>query len=285
MGRAVVLNTASVASATGGTFSDALVANSGDNLSVANYNDDGGKGAKIVNMWAIDSAHAAEGEAIWTRPETVSDQVHGFRFNVAGLFPGGAGNVGSHNVLPGLETFPLFKSDTAAFTFTCTAADALVLSWQTLYDDLPGVSASMADWEWVKQHRVSSIGIACNAVASGTKGLYGTGRSFTADDNRLIANQWYAILGYSVQTPCCTIALQGTDWGGQKIGGPAGVLTLDSPTWFLEQSLLWGIPLIPCFNSLNAPGINVYVADDAASTSPKIDFNLYQLDGQPPVVF
>jgi hypothetical protein len=52
MGRALILNTASKANTTGGTFADTLTANSGDSLSVANYDANADQsGAKVTEMW------------------------------------------------------------------------------------------------------------------------------------------------------------------------------------------------------------------------------------------
>jgi hypothetical protein len=282
MGRALILNTASKANTTGGTFADTLTANSGDSLSVANYDANADQsGAKVTEMWGIDSDSVAEIAVTLTRQQSVNDQQRGVRFNIPALIPGGAAVVGSHNMLGGLTTIPLYKSDTFAFTVTSTAADDVLVSWNTLYNDLPGVSSVLASWEAVQQLRYTTIGLACNAVASGTPGLYGTGRALNADDTRLIANQWYAILGITVQTVCTTVAISGPDWGGQKIGLPAGALTTDSSSYFVDQSLKWNVPLIPCFNSNNQGNINVFVADGEASTSPKIDFLMYGLTGKP----
>ena len=71
------------------------------------------------------------------------------------------------------------------------------------------------------------------------------------------------------------------DGGGQRLGLPAGALTTDSATYFVDQSVKWGKPLIPCFNSNNQGNINVQVLDSIASTSPKIDFLMYGLTGKP----
>jgi hypothetical protein len=73
----------------------------------------------------------------------------------------------------------------------------------------------------------------------------------------------------------------GPDWGGQRIGFPAGSLDLRSNTWFVDQSVKWQKSLIPCFNSNNKGNVLVQVADLEASTSPKIDFFLYELSSQP----
>jgi hypothetical protein len=283
MGRALVCNSAGKLNITGGTFADTLSAVSPDSLSVANYDAPADKsGARVLEMWGMDSNSVAEVAVTLSRQQSVNDQTRGVRFNIPSLIPGGAGTVGSHNFLPGLATIPLFKSDTFAFTCSGTANDEIAVSWNTLYDDLPGVNSVLASWDQVQQLRYTTIGLACNAVASGTAAsTYGTARAMNADDTRLIANTWYAILGATVQTTCLSITLTGPDWGGQRIGFPAGALTTDSATYFVDQSVKWGLPLIPCFNSNNVGNVNVQVLDTVASTSPKIDFLMYGLTGKP----
>ena len=282
MGRALVLNTASKAATAGGTFADTLTANSGDSLQVANYEAPASQSAaRVTEMWGIDSDSVAEVAVTLTRQQSVNDQTRGVRFNIASATPGGAASVASHTFLGGITTIPLYKSDTFAFTCSSTASDDIVVSWNTLYDDLPGVQSVLASWDQVQALRFTTLGLACNAVASGTPGLYGTGRALNADESRAIANTWYAILGVTVQTQVTTIAFSGPDWGGFKIGLPAGALTLDSTSYFVDQTLLWKLPLIPCLNSNNIGNINVFVADGEASTSPKIDFLMYGLTGKP----
>lgn len=280
MPRAVILNTASKANLTGGAFADTLTANAGDALAVANY-DSGG--ARILEAWAIDSDSVCEVQVIYTRPESTHDQAHGFRFNIPALTPGGAATVASHNALPGLVTIDVYKSDAPTIQCTGTAGDDVLYSWVTEYDDLPGVQAVMATWAQVQALQQSAVGIACNAVASATPGAYGASRAINADDDRLHANTWYAILGCSVQTQVTTIGLTGPDWGGQRLGLPAGALDLRSDTWFVDQAVKWNKPLIPCFNSNNKGNVLTVVADGEASTSPKIDWFLYELTAKPGV--
>lgn len=281
MGRALVLTTASKAGATGGTFADSLTANSGDSLSVANFTP--GTSARITEGWCIDSDSVAEFQLIYTRPQSTHDQSHGFRFECPAVTPGGAATVAAHNWLPGYGTIDVYPSDTATIQASSTASDDLIVSYNILYDDLPGVSAVFASWDQVQALQVSAVGIFVGPTASGTAGAYGSNRAFNADDDRLHANTWYAILGCSVQTQVTTIALTGPDWGGQVIGLPSGALDLRSNTWFIDQTVKWGVPLIPCFNSNNKGNVLVKVADGEASTQPKIDWFLYELSGRPGV--
>jgi len=275
---AQVLSTASKANLTGGTFADSLTANAGDSLAVANYNTGG---ARWLEAWGIDSDSVMEGELIYTRPESTHDQQHGVRFEIPAVSLGGAATNAAFNILPGFATIPVFKSDTLTITVSGTAADDVLVSFVIEYDDLPGASAVFSNPDQVQALRKSTVGIQVTAVASATPGAYGAQRAFNADDDRLHANTWYAILGASVQTQVTTISLLGPDWGGQRIGLPAGSLDLNSSTWFFDQSRKWGKALVPCFNSNNKGNVLVQVADGEASTSPKIDFLCYELTGMP----
>jgi hypothetical protein len=275
---AQVITTASKANTAGGTFADSLTANSGDSLSVANFNTGG---ARVIEAWAIDSDSVAELQMIWTRPQSTHDQSHGMRCEIPSLSLGGAAAPAAFNVLPGLALINLFKSDVLVPQVTTTAADDFVLSYVTEYDDLPGASAIFISPGQLAALHLSTTGIFVGPTASATAGAYGASRAFNADDARLHANTWYAILGWSVQVAFTTVTLLGPDWGGQRIGGPAGVAFVNSNTWFLDQSFKWNKPLIPCFNSNNVGNILVAIADGEASTAAKIDFLLYELTGQP----
>lgn len=286
---AYVLNSAFVTSTTGGTFADNLAACTQDSLSVANFNGSNtppNTGARILEAWAIDSAHVAEIEVIYTRPESTHDQSHGWRSSIQAAAFNAVGHVGEVLLLGGKETLNLFKSDTPTISVSSTASDCVCYSWITEYDDLPGVNAAFVSPGVVDQYFKSRVGIRVSAVASGTAGQYGASRAFNADDPRLHANTWYAIQGINVQTPVHTVALTGPDWGGQRIGLPAGSVQIESSSWFLDQALKWGKPIVPVFNSNNAGNINVVVQDSAASTSPQIDFQLVELtvgnDWSPP---
>lgn len=272
---AQVLTTASVASATGGTFADTLAANTGDSTAVANF---ATGGARWIEAWGIDSAHVGELEVIYTRPEATHDQQHGWRSSLQAAAFNAVGHVGDVNLLAGKDILNVFKSDQPQLLVSATASDCVLLSWITEYDDLPGAAAAFITPELAIAHQKSRVGIRVSAVASGTAGAYGAQRAFNADDDRLHANTWYAIIGANVQTSVTTISLIGPDFGGQRIGLPAGSISIASSTWFLDQSYKWGKGLIPVFNSNNKANTLVQVADSAASTSPQIDFQLFELD-------
>lgn len=272
---AQVLTTASVSSATGGTFADTLAANTGDSTAVANF---ATGGARWLEAWGVDSAHVAELEVIYTRPEATHDQQHGWRSSIQAAAFNAVGHVGEVSLLAGKDILNVFKSDVPQLLVSSTASDCVVLSWITEYDDLPGAAAAFIDPATAISHQKSRVGIRVSAAASGTAGAYGAQRAFNADDDRLHANTWYAIVGANVQTTVTTVSLIGPDFGGQRIGFPAGSIQINSSTWFLDQSYKWGKALIPVFNSNNKANTLVQVADSSASTSPQIDFQLFELD-------
>lgn len=275
---AQVLTTASKASLTGGTFADTLTANSGDSLAVANY-DSGG--ARLVEAWGMDDTSVMEGKIVYTRPEATHDQQHGYRFQCASVLPGGAGKQAAQDFLPGYGYINVFKSDAATLTVSGTAADGVMLSYLIEYDDLPGASALFMSWDQAKSLHKSTVGINCLPTGSGTKGAYGSTRAINADDDRLHANTYYALLGWSVQTLVCTVSMLAPGWGGQRIGGPAGLPEQNHPWWFVEQSIKWGKPMIPYFNSNDKGNVLLQLADLAAGVSPKVDIHLFELSGSP----
>jgi hypothetical protein len=278
MGRALVLTTAAKANTTGGTFADTLTAQGTDSLFVANFND--GQ-ANLTEMWGNDSTSVMEGQLIYTRPQSTHDQSHGFRFQNASLLAGQAAKVGAQEYLPGKVGLQLYKSDAATIQVTSTAADNCAVSYLIVYDDLPGAAGVFISPGQADALQNSIVGINVAAQTSATRGAYGTSRAFNADDARLHANTWYAIVGYTLQTPIMTVGLLGPDWGGQRIGGPGDPLTFRTGDWFFMQSDRWNKPLVPCFNSNNVGNVLVTLADVAAQSTPGLDFTLYELT-QPP---
>lgn len=273
---AQVLNSAFVASTSGGTFADSLAACTNDSLSVANF---GTGGARWLEAWGIDSLHVGEVQIIYTRPQATHDQSHGWRSSIMAAAFNQVGKVGQVSLLGGQMTLNVFRSDTATIQCSSTASDCVCVSWITEYDDLPGAYGNFASPSFVQAHHVSRVGIRNSAQANtSTAGQWGTTRAFNADDNRLHANTWYALEGINVQTFVHSVSLIGPDWGGQRIGLPAGSIQIESSSWWLDQSLKWGKPLIPVFNSNNAGNINVAVQDSVTSTTPQIDFQLVELD-------
>jgi hypothetical protein len=281
MPRAIVLNTASKASTTGGTFADTLTANSGDSLAIPNLQSGQGR---IMRMWGIDSASVAELALTAGRVESIHDPQFGVRFNIPPNVGGAAGAPAAVPLIEPPNYLDVYTGDTLTMSVTSTAADAVVVSWLTEYQDLPGVQASFANWESVKANRFTQIGVRVIPVASGTKGLYGTARAVNADDSRWTGGRWYAILGFTVQVPVTTVSFKGPMWGNFRFGAPAGMPFLTTDNFFVQlQQQYPGESLIPVFNGYDAGSVLVEVADDAASTSPKVDILAIECRNNPAI--
>ncbi len=275
---AIILNTASKAGTTGGTFGDVLTANSRDTLSIPLTRDDSNF---IFKGWGIDSDAVAEVALTDSRTDSIHDPQYGVRFNIPALVPGGAGTVGSHMWLNGPSNIQVFPGDALTYTCTTSASDDILVSWLTKYNDLPGVAGQFATWEQVNAAYGTAIGVRCAPVASGTAGLYGTARAVNADDTRWTGGKYYAILGWTVQLVCTTIAFSGQAWGNNRVGGPSGALTLDTTNYFVDLYRETGIPCIPIFNGYDAGAVYLEAADGEASTSPKVDIWAYELKSNP----
>lgn len=278
MGYAVVCTGASKAGTTGGTFADSLTANTNDSLTIPNFINGGGR---IIYGWGIDSDSVAEGELLLTRYESVHDTNHGKRFQVPAITPGGAATVAAHTFIKPPETIPVFPGDTITMTFTSTASDDLAYALMIEYDDLPGTKAAFTDWATVQALRVTSIGLNQLPVASGTAGQWGSTRALNADDTRLSADKYYAILGCTVQTQVTALSLISTTWGGQRIGIPVGALDLDTTNWFVKLSNDRNKPMIPVINANDAGNVLVACMDGEASTSPHVDWAMVELSSNP----
>ena len=282
MPHAVVLNTASKATTTGGTFADTLTANSGDSLAIPNLQS--GKG-RIIRMWGMDSTSVAEVALTATRVDSIHDPQFGARFNIASLALGGAGKPASLPFIEPPNYIDVFTGDALTFSVSSTAGDNVLVSWLSEYDDLPGAAAKFATWDSIRATRFTLIGVRCAPVASGTVGAYGATRAINADDARWTGGKWYGILGWTVQTPVTTVSFKGPMWANLRFGGPAGAAFLYTDNYFVQLSQQLGRPLIPVFNGFDAASVLMEIADDAASTSPKVDILAVECNSDPSVVF
>jgi hypothetical protein len=278
MPQAIILNTASKANCSGGTFADTLTANSGDSLSIPLTDDNNNF---IHTMWGIDSDSVAELSVYDTRTDSIHDPQYGLRFNIPSLIPGGAAAVASHYVMRPPTNVQVFPGDSLTMKVTAQSGDDVLVSWLTRYNMLPGVSGQFATWQQVQPLRETTIAVRCAPVANATEGAYGAARAINADDPRWTGGKYYAICGWTVQTVCTTIAFSGQAWGNNKIGGPSGALTLDTTNYFVNLNLETGVPCIPVFNGYDAGNVFLYAADGETATSPKVDVWAYQLSRNP----
>src|SRR5919108_4681976 len=269
MPRAIVLNTVSKASTTGGTWGDTLSANSGDSAAIPNLQSGQGR---VIRMWGGDSASVSELALTAGRVESIHDPQYGIRFAIPKAPFGTSAGGKAYPLLEPPNYIDVFTGDVLTFTVTTTASDNMAVSWMTEYQDLPGVQASFATWQSVMNNRFTEIGVRCTAVASGTAGAYGTARAINADDARWTGGRWYAILGFTYQVPVVSVSFKGPMWGNFRFGAPASTPFQATDNFFVSLAQQFpGEALIPVFNGYDSGSVLVEVVDTTASTSPILD--------------
>jgi len=175
---------------------------------------------------------------------------------------------------------PVYSQDvlTVAATFA-SAPDAVEnLGVSIYYPDLPGTAANLASKAQVMAQTRQNwtpnggyLGVRVSPITSATAGNFGAGVSLTSTENNFKANSWYALLGWTSYQVCSTLAIQGTDIGNVKMGGPGAVDPLVTRMWFCRTSDWTGLPMIPIINSANAGSTLVFASDTAGSTTVPVD--------------
>jgi hypothetical protein len=147
------------------------------------------------------------------------------------------------------------------------------------YGDLPGVQARFCTPAQLTRWGVNMMGQYVPITAGSSGGYSGqvAVNSATGCDNWK-ANTDYALMGYTVDTACCAVRIQGVDSGNLGLGGP-GLATVPELTenWFTWLSAYYGVPMIPIFNAANKNAILVDVAQNQGGAAVNISFSFVEL--------
>lgn len=270
MPRAVQLVNAFKQAITGGAF-EALAAGTGDSFTIANYRE--GTRATIDEIWGGTKTSVAQFDI---RSPRMHDNTRGLRLTQQ-FNPTLSGADGNPQILfPYVARQPVYKSDTLIVEVNGTAADNANLGYLVSYEDLPGSAARLATWQEIEPRIQNYVGILVNATA-GAAGDWGTTRAFNADDDRLISDTDYAILGYAVQAPLTGIAIVGPDTGNYRIGGPGYWDESTTYMWFVRLSFTYGEPYIPIISSNNKAVTAVQAFDANGATASQSQWLLAEL--------
>jgi hypothetical protein len=145
---------------------------------------------------------------------------------------------------------PIFPSDVLSVQVNGTASDDAVVTLLIYYQDIPGISARLATYDYVKQHTKNIVGINTNLTPG--DGVAGTAVALNASDNRLHANTDYALLGYSSNLAFASLTVSGVDTGNLKVGGPVIGDPAHDAYMYVDYARSYNAPLIPIINSNNA---------------------------------
>jgi hypothetical protein len=270
MGRCLIATHAFKQNITGGAF-EALAAGTGDSLSVPNFA--AGSRALLLEAWGGLSANAGE---FSVRSPSFHDNTRGLRMAYT-FNPTLSGADGDPQLLlPPRIVQPLYASDVLTAEVNGTATNNAALDLLAYYENLPGADQRLESWEVVQARTINVLGIRVS-VTAGAAGDYGTARAINADDDRLIANTDYALLGVSSQLPCATLAITAPETSGRKIGLPLHWNELISLDWFVWLSQKYNIPAIPIFNSNNKGNIQLQAADPGGAIATAATLILAEL--------
>ena len=251
---------------TGGAF-EALAAGAGDSLAVPNFAD--GSRAWLLEAWGANSAHAADFDV---RSPSFHDNTRGIR--MAYDIKPAAGD--PQLLLPWLVKQPLYASDVMVTEVNATAADNAALDLLMYFENLPGADQRLSSWPEVEARAVDMVGIFVNPTA-GAAGDWGATRALNADDDRLIANTDYAILGVTSQVRCEALAIVAPETSGRKITLPMHTVENVTADWFVQLSAKYNLPLIPIINSNNKGNVTLQAADPNGATVPHVTLHLVEL--------
>jgi hypothetical protein len=266
MGQALIGTHTFKQAITGGAF-EALAAGSGDALAVPNFTS--GSRAWILEAWGANSANVYD---VDLRSPSFHDNTRGIR--LAGNIKPAAGD--PEILTPRKIRQPLYASDVMTAEVNATATNNQAFDFLAYFEDLPGADQRLASWAEIDQRALDMVGIKVSVVA-GAAGDWGAARAINADDDRLIANTDYAILGAVAQLRCCAIALVGPETSGRKITMPLLPDSNETAGFFADISEKYQLPLIPIINSNNKGNVTLQAADPNGATSPQLTLILMEL--------
>lgn len=194
------------------------------------------------------------------RSPNLHDNVQGLRFEVP------VGEVDP--LLPMGHPQRLIPQDTLILEIDASATTSAIENVQLMlyYENLLGIDARFITPDAVKQ-RTKNIVTVENTLATGTAGGYSGEEAINAEFDLLRANVEYALLGYVVSVECAGVHWRGSDTGNLRVGGPGNNTDRHlTQNWFVELSRIYGMPLIPVFNSANRAGILLDAVQDDGGT-------------------
>ena len=251
---------------TGGAF-EALAAATGDSLVVQDFA--AGSQAWLLEAWASNSAHAADFDV---RSPNFHDNTRGIR--LAYQAQPAAGKV--QLALPGKSKQPLVRADTLVAEVNGTAADNVGLNLLSYFGQASGANQRLVSYAEIADRIQNIVGIFVNPTA-GAAGDWGATRAINADDDRLIADHAYAVLGAVSQIACESIAITAPETSNRKIGMPLSISEHVSASYFEDLSDKYQLPLIPVITANNKGNTLIQAADAAGATVPHVTLILADL--------
>ncbi len=232
-----------------GSAFEAVSPVSGDSATFFNVPQD--SQAYLGEIWATNNLHGCEVSITASR---FHDQVYGIRGEVTSGATTAPINRAVCISSIGLDQ-KIYPSDVLSVQVNGTASDDVVITMLIYYENLPGISARLASYDYVKNNMKNLVGI--NVALTPGDGVYGTGLALNSSDNRLHANTDYALLGATSQLAFAGLRFSGIDTGNLQVGGPILADPALDGTMFVRYARDYNQALIPIINSNNAGSLTL----------------------------
>jgi hypothetical protein len=273
MGQLLTSFGAFIQNATGAAFaSDPLAACTGDSLSIPNYHE--GSRGYMEEIYSGNSAHKMEIAFFGNR---FGDPTRGLRLQHQ-FNPTLSGADGEPNrLLPRNIDIPVYKGDLLSIQSLCTAADNVNVVCQMYYENMDGVDQRLARWSSIQARIAKWLAVEVT-VTPGATGNYGTAVALNANDDRLVGDYDYALVGYTTDQPVLSIGIKGPDTGNYRIAMPGFWDAQKSSGYFVDQDLLRSTPHVPIINALNKANTFLDGLSSANAGATKVSLIVGQLD-------
>lgn len=212
----------------------------------------------LISAWAFNQVAGV----LRIRSPRLHDNVQGIRMRAAAaltlpMFP---------SVLANTVPQPLIAQDNLIVEQTGSGVGGQIETGSLLlyYDDLPGIAARLTDGPTIRKFGVNMVGQEV-PVTTGVAGGYSGQVAINVSFDFLKANTDYALLGGMADVRKGSVRIQGVDTGNLGVGFPAEPSIRDETAgFFANLADIFGIPLIPVFNSANKAAILVDATDNQA---------------------
>lgn len=254
---------------TGGSF-EALAAGTGDSATFQTFPI--GVPAFLADVSGVDDDSACE---ISLTASRFHDQLEG----IAGWLPAGASLAPagrSSSISPPGADQPIYPADVLSVRANGTAADNVNVALSLYYSDVPGLSAVLRTWDFVRNQIANLVGVDVTLDVGFAPGDWCPSVSLSAGGRRLDAGKFYAVLGFTSPVPLAAVGLSGFETGNLRVGGPVLADGSVDADMIARMARNYNAALIPVISGNNQDSILVQGADPT-TTDAKITVMLAEL--------
>lgn len=181
--------------------------------------------------------------------------------------------------LPESPAQPLVGNDPLLAFITGGAAETDCGYATIRYADIQGIDAVLATEAEITPRIKNLVTVRVTVTGAGTLGDWSPGTAINATDDKLHADETYAVLGMLPTNTVGAVAIAGADTGNLKIGMPGFNTSndIDSRYYFLLQARVSGLPWIPIIKANNKGTTLLFQSDNAAGANNDVFVVLAEL--------